>query len=278
MGYGYEEMAALNPRLVYVSVAFAGQTGPLRIEPGHDPAALALAGALGRLNGTATPTLPGAQVADVLAGTHATIAALAALQARERTGRGQHVDVAMTDAAMPLLMVALGRAATPADVPPTQGSLAIQKAACGNAAMAAGSAPPTWSRPIGRGSARRWESPNSNRCAHSLRNGRVSNASLSPCSTPARATNGSNCSMRPRTPSASRSVTRRGTRSSACDRARHGCRDGWPAPDRYAVPSIGDTRQCNQSRCRMPPMRSLPNIDANRAELEAAGAFSAERA
>lgn len=122
MGYGYEEMTALNPRLVYVSVSFAGQTGPLRDQPGHDPAALALAGALGRLNGTATPTLPGAQVADVLAGTHATIAALAALQARERTGRGQHVDVAMTDAAMPLLMVALGRAATPADVPPTQGS------------------------------------------------------------------------------------------------------------------------------------------------------------
>jgi crotonobetainyl-CoA:carnitine CoA-transferase CaiB-like acyl-CoA transferase len=75
MGYGYDAMAALNPRLVYVSVSFAGQTGPYRDQPGHDPAALALAGALSRLNGTATPTLPGAQVADVLAGTHATIAA-----------------------------------------------------------------------------------------------------------------------------------------------------------------------------------------------------------
>ena len=55
------------------------------------------------------PSLPGLQVADVLAGCHATIAMLAALQARERTGRGQHVDVAMSDACMPLLMVTMGR-------------------------------------------------------------------------------------------------------------------------------------------------------------------------
>lgn len=109
MGLGYEAVAAINPRLIYASVSFAGQTGPLAGRAGHDPAALALAGALSRLNGTATPTLPGAQVADVLAGTHATIAILMALQARTASGLGQHVDVAMTDAAMPLLMVALGR-------------------------------------------------------------------------------------------------------------------------------------------------------------------------
>jgi crotonobetainyl-CoA:carnitine CoA-transferase CaiB-like acyl-CoA transferase len=109
MGYGYEAMAALNPRLIYGSVSFAGQTGPYAGRAGHDPAALALAGALSRLNGLPVPSLPGLQVADVLAGCHMTIALLVALQARERTGRGQHVDVAMTDACMPLLMVTMGR-------------------------------------------------------------------------------------------------------------------------------------------------------------------------
>jgi crotonobetainyl-CoA:carnitine CoA-transferase CaiB-like acyl-CoA transferase len=109
MGYGYDAMAALNSRLIYCSVSFTGQTGPLAGRAGHDPAALALAGALSRLNGLPQPSLPGLQVADVLAGCHATIAMFAALQARERTGRGQHVDVAMSDACMPLLMVSMGR-------------------------------------------------------------------------------------------------------------------------------------------------------------------------
>jgi crotonobetainyl-CoA:carnitine CoA-transferase CaiB-like acyl-CoA transferase len=65
MGLGFEALSAINPRLIYCSVSFAGQTGPLAGRAGHDPAALALAGALSRLNGTPTPTLPGAQVADV---------------------------------------------------------------------------------------------------------------------------------------------------------------------------------------------------------------------
>lgn len=116
MGLGHEAVARINPRLIYASVSFAGQTGPLAGRAGHDPAALALAGALSRLNGTATPSLPGAQVADVLAGTHAAIAILMALQARAASAKGQHVDVAMTDAAMPLLMVALGRAGDPDEI------------------------------------------------------------------------------------------------------------------------------------------------------------------
>lgn len=109
MGYGVEAMLKLNPRLIYLSVSFAGQTGPCAQRAGHDPAALALAGALSRLNGLPTPSLPGLQVADVLTGAHATIALLLALQARERTGKGQHVDVAMSDACLPLLAVSMGR-------------------------------------------------------------------------------------------------------------------------------------------------------------------------
>jgi crotonobetainyl-CoA:carnitine CoA-transferase CaiB-like acyl-CoA transferase len=118
MGYGPEAMLALNPRLIYVSVSFAGQFGPYAGKGGHDPAALALSGALSRLNGTETPTLPGMQLADPLTGAHATIAMLLALQARTRTGKGQHVDVAMTDASLPLQLVWLGRYDDLDDLPP----------------------------------------------------------------------------------------------------------------------------------------------------------------
>lgn len=116
MGFGYDAAAAINPRLVYASVSFAGQDGPLAHRAGHDPAALAAAGVLSRLNGQPVPTLPGLPVADVLAGAHATIAILLALTATAASGRGAHVDVAMIDAAMPLLMVALGRADDPAAI------------------------------------------------------------------------------------------------------------------------------------------------------------------
>jgi crotonobetainyl-CoA:carnitine CoA-transferase CaiB-like acyl-CoA transferase len=109
MGWGYPEVSALNPRLVYLSLSFAGQTGPLAGMAGHDPLALALAGTLSRLNGLPEPSLPGLQVADVLAGAHATIAMLLALAARDRTGKGQHADVAMSDASLPLLLVSMAR-------------------------------------------------------------------------------------------------------------------------------------------------------------------------
>lgn len=122
MGLGYDAAAAINPRLIYASVSFAGQTGPLACRAGHDPAALAAAGVLSRLNGLPTPSLPGVQVADVMAGAHATIAILLALQARALGGKGSHVDVSMIDAAMPLLMVALGRADDPADIAPPDGA------------------------------------------------------------------------------------------------------------------------------------------------------------
>ncbi|MDE2403576.1 MAG: CoA transferase [Sphingomonadales bacterium] len=109
MGYGHAAMAALNPRLITLSVSFAGQNGPLADRAGHDPLALALAGALSRLNGLPTPSLPGLQVADVLTGAHATIAMLLALAARDRRGSGEHVDVAMSDASLPLLLVSMAR-------------------------------------------------------------------------------------------------------------------------------------------------------------------------
>ena len=121
MGYGYEAMSALNPRLVYCSVSFAGQTGPYSARAGHDPLALALAGVLGILGNSPRPQLPNVPVADVVAGCLAAFGILAALRARERTGRGQWVDLAMADAASVMLGTSLWRNAGRLDVPQPQG-------------------------------------------------------------------------------------------------------------------------------------------------------------
>jgi crotonobetainyl-CoA:carnitine CoA-transferase CaiB-like acyl-CoA transferase len=117
MGYGFAAISVLNPRLVYCSVSFAGQTGPYSRRPGHDPLALALAGALSLLSNSAQPQLPNIPVADVITGCVAAFGILAALRARDTTGRGQWVDAAMSDAATVMLGTSLWRNGGSADVP-----------------------------------------------------------------------------------------------------------------------------------------------------------------
>ena len=119
MGLGYEAMAAINPKLVYCSVTLCGQTGPYRDKPGHDPIALSIAGVLSRIGeDPETPSFPGVPVADLLSGSNAVIGILAALHARQRTGRGQHVDIAMSDAAMALIGTTVSRNADLTKLPP----------------------------------------------------------------------------------------------------------------------------------------------------------------
>jgi len=119
MGYGYEAMAAINPRLIYCSVTLCGQTGPYRDKPGHDPIALAVAGALSRIGeDPAKPGFAGVPVADLLSGSNAVIGILSALIARGRTGRGQMVDIAMSDASMALIASAVSRNPDLSKVPP----------------------------------------------------------------------------------------------------------------------------------------------------------------
>jgi len=105
IGIGYENAKAINPAIVYVSVTGYGQTGPYSKLAGHDLNYIAYAGVLG-VTGEAknAPVVPGVQLADIAGGSYMTvIATLSALHARTQTGVGQHVDVAMTDAVMPLL-------------------------------------------------------------------------------------------------------------------------------------------------------------------------------
>lgn len=99
LGIDYASMAKLNPRLVYCSISGYGQDGPYRDKVGHDINYLGYAGVLG-VSGAAgnPPTVMPVQVADIGGGAlMATVGILAALLAREHTGRGQFVDISMMD-------------------------------------------------------------------------------------------------------------------------------------------------------------------------------------
>jgi crotonobetainyl-CoA:carnitine CoA-transferase CaiB-like acyl-CoA transferase len=103
-GFGYETLAAAQPRLIYCSISGFGQTGPRRDEPGYD-AVMQAEGGLMSITGDedGSPFRMGVAIADLTAGLMAMQGTLLALFARERTGRGQRVDVAMMDAVVSLL-------------------------------------------------------------------------------------------------------------------------------------------------------------------------------
>ena len=92
---GFSALAEEFPRLIVCSISGFGQTGPWRDRAGHDIGYIALSGVLSRC-----PSLPGVQLADLFGGgQQAVIAVLAALVERGRTGRGQALDISMTDGA-----------------------------------------------------------------------------------------------------------------------------------------------------------------------------------
>jgi crotonobetainyl-CoA:carnitine CoA-transferase CaiB-like acyl-CoA transferase len=101
LGVDWETLRARNPRLVYCAITGYGQDGPYRDRVGHDVNYLAYAGVLEYVGEAGrAPVIPGVQIADVGGGALlAAVGILAALIAREQTGRGQLVDVAMLDGA-----------------------------------------------------------------------------------------------------------------------------------------------------------------------------------
>jgi len=98
LGLGFEALRANNARLVYCALTGYGQDGPYRDRVGHDINYIASGGILG-ITGTegGPPVLPGVQIADLSAGMMVGFGIVAALLARERTGEGRFVDVAMLD-------------------------------------------------------------------------------------------------------------------------------------------------------------------------------------
>lgn len=119
LGLGYETAKTRNPRLIYVSVTGYGQTGPYAHLAGHDLNYLGLSGVLSLTGDPGeAPTVPGVQLADIMGGSYGCVmGTLAAVYARERTGKGQHVDISMTDCVMPLLSVAQALFAGTGNVP-----------------------------------------------------------------------------------------------------------------------------------------------------------------
>lgn len=109
-GLGAAELLEANPRLVYCSVTGYGQGGPLASRAGHDIDYLALSGFLGsNRDPEGRPCLPLTQVADMTGGLVAALGILAALQVRERTGRGQVVDTSLHESALALMTLPAAR-------------------------------------------------------------------------------------------------------------------------------------------------------------------------
>jgi alpha-methylacyl-CoA racemase len=111
LGFGYEALKALNPRLVYCSISGYGQDGPRAAEAGHDINYQAIGGLLGQslAPGREAP-LPPTLVADIAGGAMpAVINILLALRERDRSGQGCHLDIAMTDAMLTFSWYALAQ-------------------------------------------------------------------------------------------------------------------------------------------------------------------------
>ncbi|MGO3843566.1 MAG: CaiB/BaiF CoA transferase family protein [Alcaligenes pakistanensis] len=97
-GLDYESLQAINPALIYCSITGFGQTGPYASRPGYDFMIQGLGGLMS-LTGEpgGEPQKAGVAVADVMTGMYATVAVLAAVLERHRSGLGQHLDIALLD-------------------------------------------------------------------------------------------------------------------------------------------------------------------------------------
>jgi crotonobetainyl-CoA:carnitine CoA-transferase CaiB-like acyl-CoA transferase len=100
LGFGYEAVRARNERIIYCSISGYGQAGPRRSEAGHDINYIGMTGLLSLSPGPADrPVVPPGLIADIAGGSFPAFSnILLALIAREKTGRGVHIDVAMSDA------------------------------------------------------------------------------------------------------------------------------------------------------------------------------------
>ncbi|HEX4461190.1 MAG TPA: CaiB/BaiF CoA-transferase family protein [Polyangia bacterium] len=125
LGVGWTQLSATNPRLVMLSISGYGQTGPLRDKAGHDLNYLAIGGVLGLAGpADAAPATPAIQLADIAGGAlFGAVGILAALYERERTGRGQVVDVSMCEGALAFLIPDLGNFDADGQVPKRGGEL-----------------------------------------------------------------------------------------------------------------------------------------------------------
>ena len=118
MGLGYADLSKQRPDLVYCSISGFGQTGPRRREPGYDAV---MQGEGGLMSITGAPDGPGYRlgiaIVDIVAGMFSAYGIAVALLARERTGRGQYIDVGMLDSVAALLTYQAGIHFTTGEAP-----------------------------------------------------------------------------------------------------------------------------------------------------------------
>jgi crotonobetainyl-CoA:carnitine CoA-transferase CaiB-like acyl-CoA transferase len=109
LGVDYESVRKLNSKIIYCAITGYGQDGPFRDRVGHDANYLSYAGVLNLIGEPdRPPSIPGIQIADIAGGgMNAAIGILLALFAREKTGKGQYIDISMTDGMVGFLPVAL---------------------------------------------------------------------------------------------------------------------------------------------------------------------------
>ena len=107
IGLSYEAVHALNPKLIYCSISGYGQKGPLWDKPGFDVMIQAESGFMD-ITGFDVPTRVGIAIADLVGGLYGAQGILTALIAREETGEGQHVDIALLDSLVSLLSYQAG--------------------------------------------------------------------------------------------------------------------------------------------------------------------------
>jgi crotonobetainyl-CoA:carnitine CoA-transferase CaiB-like acyl-CoA transferase len=101
LGVGYDAVSAVNPRIVYCSISGYGQDGPYAQRAGHDINYTGYAGIGDQIGTAESPVVPNFQIADLLGGALVpAMGILAALLDARSSGKGRHVDVAMTDAAL----------------------------------------------------------------------------------------------------------------------------------------------------------------------------------
>jgi CoA:oxalate CoA-transferase len=123
MGLAYEDVNELNPALIYVSISGFGQFGPYSHKPAYDMVAQGMGGTVsitGEPGGA--PVRVGYSIGDIGAALFAVNATLAALYEREKSGQGQHIDVAMLDSQVALCENACARYFATAEIPKPIGS------------------------------------------------------------------------------------------------------------------------------------------------------------
>ena len=98
LGIGYADIKKINPQIIYCSISAFGQNGPYRKKPGYDTLGQSLSGLLSILTDLEKPEGPGASFSDHLAGIYGCYGVLAAIAARERTGKGQKVETSLFEA------------------------------------------------------------------------------------------------------------------------------------------------------------------------------------